>query len=155
MSKEIKLINSKINLVSVVDDADYEVLSQCRWYTVYNKHRNHYYARNADKKYMHRLILNPPGYILVDHINHDTLDNQRSNLRLSTKAQNAHNSRIGADNTSGYKGVSFCKYTNKWRTNIVFNMKQKTIGRYNTPEEAHLAYITAARELFGEYACAG
>lgn len=88
---------------------------------------------------------------LCDHIDHDTLNNTRGNLRVATKRQNAWNSRRSADNKTGYKGVT--KYGKKWYASIKNNGKTVALGYFDTAEDAHLAYCDAARRYFGEFAC--
>jgi hypothetical protein len=89
----------------------------------------------------------------IDHINGVRDDNRIANLRLATPTENARNQRKGKRNTSGFKGVSFCKKTQKWSAHIQANGKSRRLGRFETPEEAHAAYCTAAKEFFGEFAC--
>jgi hypothetical protein len=72
------------------------------------------------------------------------------NLREATQKQNCHNARIPKTNTSGFKGVS--RKRNKWRAYIKVEEKQKTLGVFSTPEEAHEAYIKAATKYRGEFA---
>lgn len=86
----------------------------------------------------------------LDHRDTDKLNDSISNLRKATKAQNAFNSAMNARNTSGFKGVSFCRSTNKWRASIRIAGREKNLGRYHTPEEAHAAWYKAACELHGE-----
>lgn len=95
--------------------------------------------------YMHRQILDAPPGLLVDHVNHDTLDNRRSNLRLCSNQQNQWNRKPFAN---GFKGVGRRKPGGKWCAKI----NKKYIGSYATPEEAARAYDHAARKLFGEFA---
>jgi hypothetical protein len=90
------------------------------------------------------------GWPMVDHINLNGLDNRRTNLRPATRAQNMHNRRLNANNTSGYKGVS--RDRSKWRAHIKLNSRQRSLGTFATPEQAARAYDAAARELFGQFA---
>jgi hypothetical protein len=89
---------------------------------------------------------------LADHIDNDGLNNRRDNLRLATRTQNAGNSRTWVNNSSGYKGVYFYKATGKYAAHIKDGPKQRTIGYFDTPEDAHIAYLEAAKRYFGEFA---
>jgi hypothetical protein len=89
----------------------------------------------------------------ADHIDGDTLNNRRENLREVTHAQNAMNSakqQRGKVPTSQYKGVS--RRHNKWQACIYLNKRKLSLGTYETEEEAHEAYRRAAAEYFGEHA---
>lgn len=77
------------------------------------------------------------------------------NLRPATRAQNQHNRRKGKNNTSGYKGVCWNKEGRKWVAKITFNYKVIHIGRFETKEAAHKAYVEAAIRYFGAFACEG
>jgi hypothetical protein len=87
--------------------------------------------------YLHRAVLGlPPGDLLrVDHINGDTLDNRRANLRVATTAQNAQNqgSRGGS---SRHRGVTWDKSRKKWMATATLDGRRRTIGRFGTEEEA-------------------
>lgn len=74
--------------------------------------------------------VDPDG--IVDHINGNTLDNSKSNLRLANKSINAKNSKLRTDSTSGCPGISFDKSRSKWRAYITNNNKRIDIGRFNT-----------------------
>lgn len=87
----------------------------------------------------------------VDHKNRDTLDNTKDNLRLCTKSQNAMNSKIPSDNTSGYKGVSWKKDKRKWKAYLTVNKKQIHLGYFSAIEDAAKARINGARLAFGEF----
>lgn len=101
--------------------------------------------------YMHREIINcQPGYE-VDHVDGDGTNNLRENLRAATKAQNAYNVGPRANNTSGFKGVTFFKPMKKWRSMIMANGKRHYLGYFATPDEAAAAYAQASAALHGEY----
>jgi hypothetical protein len=84
----------------------------------------------------------------IDHINGIRNDNRFCNLREATHSQNRANSSI-RPNFSGYRGVRASG--KKWRAEIRFNNKTISLGTYDTPEEAHAAYVAKAKELFGDY----
>ncbi len=101
---------------------------------------------------MHRAILNAPKGLLVDHIDGNGLNNRKSNLRLCTFAQNAHNSRPRRNSSSRYKGVCWHKVKKKWTVSIYKGGKRTYLGYYDDEIEAALAYDRKATELFGEFA---
>ena len=101
---------------------------------------------------IHRLIMDAPKGMEVDHINGNPLDNRKSNLRICTIAENLRNKGAGKNNTSGYKGVSWVKRNKRWLAQIKHNGKQVYIGHYKNKEEAARAYDKKAKELHGEYA---
>jgi len=145
----------EIDGYSILVDSEYlpEILKHA-WQ---NNGNNYFsYCKRIGKKtvsiYLHRLITNVPQNMEVDHINHDKLDNRRANLRICTRSQNLCNRVLSKRNTSGYKGVSWNKDEEKWQANITKNYKSRTIGLYNTLEEAYAAYCKAAKELHGEFA---
>ncbi len=84
----------------------------------------------------------------IDHINGDKHDNRIANLRLATDRVNAQNVRKPqANNTSGFLGVTFCRWTNRWLAQIQTGGKHHNLGRFDTPELAHAAYLQAKRRL--------
>jgi hypothetical protein len=114
-----------------------------------------YVMIQIDKQMMlaHRLAwLYMYGYLpkLLDHKNCVKNDNRIENLRLATHSQNKMNIRRKTNNTSGFKGVSLHKATNKWRATIVLDGKQKTIGYFRDKEMAYAGYVKAS-EQFGEF----
>jgi hypothetical protein len=113
-----------------------------------------YLYKNGDKytKQLHRLIAecfieNPNKYECVDHINRNPLDNRIENLRWCTISQNNHNKVF--INKSGFMGV--CKHRRKYKSIIHINGKQCNLGHYDTPEEAHAAYVAKKNEIAGEF----
>ena len=149
--KRIKLTQNKWALV---DSEDYPLLSKYNWHAVYRKGSMSFAAKThfGDKdRYMHRIITNCPTGLVVDHINHDTLDNRKKNLRICTKAQNTYNSSKRRKNRCGYKGVSI-NY-GKYFVQIKKDGHAMCLGRFNNLIEAAKAYDKKAKELFGEFAC--
>lgn len=150
--KTIKLSQGK---VAIVDDKDYEVLSKYKWYATCLKYcKNQYAARNVFKNgkktiiRMHRIILNVPDNMQIDHINGNGLDNRRCNLRFCNHAQNQANSKT----KNRYKGVRCRKGTGSWEAYIGENYKYIHLGTYGNKEDAAQAYNNAAIKTFGEFA---
>ena len=92
----------------------------------------------------------PAAGMEIDHIDRDATDNRWCNLRLATSSQNNHNTGVRKNNTHGYKGVS--RVGNRWTARIRLNWKKYYLGCFATPEEAHAAYVKAAKEMHGEFA---
>ena len=111
---------------------------------------------NGTQYYAHRLAwaLQNGAWPIndIDHINENKSDNRILNLRIASRSENMFNRGRNKNNTSGVKGVSFCKATNKWRAQITVDRKGVNIGRFDTQEEAANAYISKAREVRGEFA---
>lgn len=148
-----KLIPLTQGKFAIVDADDYEFLMQWRWFAE-NSKKNRYYARaniKAKKIRLHRLILNDPQGFQIDHINGDTLDNRRCNLRIATHSQNNQNRRK-TKGRSKYKGVYFYKPYSNWRAQIQIDGVMKFIGYYPCEESAAKAYNEAALKYFGEFA---
>ncbi len=91
----------------------------------------------------------------IDHINGDRMDNRWANLRLATNSQNHANSKRYVTNRCGFKGVSWRSDKNKWSARIVRNYRAKNLGYFDSPEQAHEAYVRAAEVVHGEFARAG
>ena len=129
--KEIILSGKKANGKSVkVDDDDYNKYNHLVWHlsdTGYAVRRN-----NGETIRLHRLIMNCPEGMVVDHLNGNTLDNRKCNLRICTQLENTRNRH----NTKGY-----CY--DKTRNKYIVRYRDKFYGRYNTKEEAIRAYQLA------------
>jgi hypothetical protein len=139
---------------ALVDDEDFDRVNQWSW-TVKRSKRTVYAQglANGQRLFLHRFILNAPSGVEVDHINGDGLDNRRSNLRLATVSQNqANRKRLNANNTTGYRGVTYNKGNRRWLAQIQHEGIQMHLGYFTTPEEAARAYDQKAEELFGEFA---
>lgn len=152
--KEIKLTRGYF---AIVDDSDYDSLSEFNWSALVT--RNAVYAERREwdyenKKtvciYMHRQILGCKER--VDHKDGNGLNNQRKNLRPSTHAKNIANSRKHQDFTSSkYKGVSYFKANNNWSAYISPNGKKIHLGYFSSEYQAALAYNFAAAHYYGEF----
>ncbi|MHC4546375.1 MAG: HNH endonuclease [Planctomycetota bacterium] len=94
-----------------------------------------------------------PKGVLVDYINHNGLDNRKSNLWLCTNAQNCYNQRANANGTSKYKGVNWHKCSRKWSARIRCDGKFYNLGDFEDEMEAAMTYDKKVKELFGEFAC--
>ena len=91
---------------------------------------------NGSRVKLHRLITNCPDDKLVDHINHDTLDNRKSNLRICTSSQNQMNTNTRIDNTSGVKGVNWNKSKERWQAYITIDKKYIYLGTFKNKDDA-------------------
>ena len=143
---------------SIVDAEDYEWLSRLKWHNI-----NGYaccYEKNAEgvsrRCQMHRMIMQPPSHLVIDHRNHDPLNNTRQNLRICTRSENQKNqskmvSMNGKSTSSKYKGVYRHK-NGKYKATIRCNGKQYHLGYHKNEIDAAKAYDAKARELHGEFA---
>lgn len=155
MSREIPLTQGQ---VAIVDEEDYEKVNQFKWHAQWSPRTQSYYAVRTTypNGYKHKaLAIRMHSFLMgemADHKNHDTLDNQKDNLRPTTFLQNGANKQLSRRNTSGYKGVSLERSRAKWKASIMHDGKPKNLGRFDDPLDAAKAYDAAAKELFGEFA---
>lgn len=157
--KEIQLsqgrnCRNKGKYVALVDDEDYERLNQWKWCahkdkTTFYADRNIYNNGKQTTIRMHWEVLNGKG---IDHIDHNGLNNQKSNLRRCTQSENMMNASKRENTSSIYKGVCFFKRYNKWTAYININKKPIFLGNFYTEVEAAKAYNKKAIELFLEFA---
>ncbi len=150
--------------VTIVDDCDAD-LDGVNWHAQEQRNEKTYYAvrhmqsgslSRRKAELLHRVIL---GRVLgrpllaeelCDHINQNTLDNRRDNLRLASNKENARNRGKRIDNSSGFKGVR--KRKTNFAATIRVDGRNIHLGTFNTPEEAHKVYCEAAQHYFGEFA---
>lgn len=145
MAKKIPLADGHF---AIIDDEDFELVSQFKWHIMPSGGGSHIYAAARIK--MHRIIAKPPPGYLVDHINGDTLDNRRSNLRICTNSQNQQNTH-SRGGSSKYKGVSLQKRSGKWKAGFQYNGKKYHCGLWDTEEEAARAVDAKRLEVCGEF----
>lgn len=145
--KKIKLTKGQVTLV---DDEDFKWLNKTRWYARWSKSEKVFYAVSAQGKLLiHREIMKTPKGLVVDHINHDTLDNRKENLRNVTQRQNTMNSKPRKNNKVGLKGVFIDR--GRFRAQITLSGKNVYLGWYKTKEEAAQARKKAENKHFGIY----
>jgi hypothetical protein len=128
-------------LVAIVDDDDFEALSQSNWYA--KKEGRTYYAYKTER--MHSLILRAPRGMSVDHLDGNGLNNQKSNLRVVTHRVNCQNKH--SPKSSIYPGVSWRKDRKKWAAKISIGGKGKYLGQFDNEVDAARAYVRACEEL--------
>ncbi len=136
---------------SFIFDVCDEILVKSRLWNV-NKYGYTQCFNGGKREYLHRLLLGATDTEIVDHINGDTRDYRRLNLRKCSKQQNSANQSIRDCNTSGYKGVSYVVDRGKYQAYITHNRKRYALGRFYTAKDAAVAYNKAAVYYFGEFA---
>src|SRR5690625_2974198 len=99
---------------------------------------------------MHKLLC--PSENQTDHINRDSLDNRKNNLRAATGSLNTANRGMQSNNTSGYKGVSWAKGSGKWSVDVWINRKKHYLGLFECKHEAARVYNLWAHDLHKEFA---
>lgn len=152
----MKYINLTKNQRTLVDDDVHDLLSKHKWHATWSKSANGFYgARKISGKncFIHRDILglHPGNPLEGDHINGNTLDNRRDNLRKVTHRQNLMNCRKHRDNTSGYPGVTFHKNMQKWESRYTHNQKRKHIGYFESKIDAAQASLLFRFIHYGEF----
>ena len=144
---------------TIVDDEDYEMLSQYKWHVTNGNNKYAATAKFVNGKIvrisMHRLvmgIIKSPRSVEVDHIDGNGLNNKRSNLRICERKHNARNTRT--HNKSGYRGINIIR--DKWgvwyAANISVDKKRIYLGCFDNPLTAAIAYNNAAIKYHGEFA---
>jgi hypothetical protein len=150
MAKVISLTQGK---VALVDDDVFPILNQYKW------HFSQGYASRMTRHNGKRLVIKMHHEILpartdidVDHVNGNTLDNRRANLRYATRSQNNANRHARSKGTSPYKGVCWRPIPKRWKAYIKKDRRQIHLGYFSTQEAAARAYNDAALRLFGAFA---
>lgn len=159
----VKGITGGKNPIEFYVDDDDAFLLRLKWHARYSKRDNRLNdicltVRFKDGKQhvvsLHRIIMKQAtgNGVIIDHIDGNPANNCKDNLRFCTTSQNAMNMKKNINNSSGYKGVSWHKKSEKYRAYIGSGINRKYLGYYSTAEEAHEAYKQAAIKYFGEFA---
>lgn len=150
---------------TIIDAIDAD-LAQLKWHANYMPTGNGYYyarrglfenAKQTGSSYLHHEILERiigrtlKGNERCDHIDRNTLNNRRNNLRLATVSQNRMNSKTSKHNTSGRKGVYWHKRISKWEVRINIDKKEKHLGFFNDYEDAVKCRVEAEQKYYGEF----
>lgn len=152
----MKLLPLTKGFFAMVDDADFELVNQYRWYytggyaarkaTINLQGRKRGTCKQKQKTlYLARFLMGEPIGMNVDHKNLNPLDNQRHNLRICTGQQNKQN-------VAKYKGVSWSKAAKKWHSGIRINNVSTNLGHYTEERFAAEAYNNVAKLVQGEFA---
>lgn len=157
MAKTIEIPYKNEVHICTVSDQDLDLVEGYRWRvdqhryalaTVYDENR-----KRLPNLRMHRLIVGAPSGYVVDHIDGNTLNNQRDNLRICSQSDNLGNSRKKDKKASSqYKGLYWDKKHKKWRVRVTYKKKTIHVGLFKDELEAARAYNTKAIEVFKEYA---
>lgn len=142
--------------ITFLDLEDIDRFSHVKWHVLHAKMgKGKLYVRgtiNNKKVLLHRVIMNAPIGMHVDHIDGDTFNNRKSNLRLCACYENIRNQKVRTSNTSGFKGVFRVVKSGRWKATIRANGRPLVLGTFGSASEAALAYNFAARHYHGEYA---
>lgn len=139
---EIEIISKGKKYICLIDKEDYSKVKDYRWSLTWNG-----YATTKKQKsnlWMHRIVMQYEGKNDIDHINHNKLDNRKSNLRIATRSQNNMN-RLKT------KGYYYDKENEKWRAYIEKDGRRIYLGRFETEEEALKSRKEAERKIFKDF----
>jgi len=148
------------NISFFIDGEDFDKIKEYTWGVNYNKNADSFYIKtnkrlDINKRtviLLHRLIMNYPKNMVIDHINGNTLDNRKENLRVCTIGENSCNcKKYSNGKLSKFKGVSFDKNVKKYKAYIKKNRKYIHLGYFMTEKEASEAYDVASKKYHGEY----
>ena len=156
------IVSPKYGEIKVsIDTEDWDKIKQYRWGVSFEDKINNYYIKTVYpgekgqriNAQLHRLILGLTDIkIEVDHIDHNTLNNTKKNLRSCAHTKNVQNKRIYKNNTRGFKGVHWNERSKKWVSRIQCNGKRIALGYFKNINDAARAYNAAALKYHGEFA---
>jgi hypothetical protein len=139
---------------ALVDDIDFERVRNLRWHVSWDGYvvRKPIINGKQTRVWLHRLILDPPKGMEIDHVNGNKLDNRRLNIRVCTHQQNLRNRALPKTNTSGFKGVRWHKRDQLWYAQTHIGNKYVHFGSYKNLKDAVNAYDEGVKKHFGEFA---
>ena len=154
----IKLYNEQCEEITetIIDSEDYDTVKNYKWGLWKEKDGSYYAITTIDNKRLSlaHCVLGHKSTMAVhiDHADRNKLDNRKENLRVATNSQNGHNSKLYKNNKSGYKGVHWNSFHEKWAASIRVNKKFIHLGYFTDKLEAANTYILAAKKYYGEFA---
>lgn len=145
---------------TLIDEEDWDKVLKYKWGIKRNgtsddRKNYRFYVYNSRVGLLHRFLNQTPAGMVTDHVDCNTLNNTRSNLRTCTTQENLRNRDAPSNNTSGYKGVRYYKWgkrRKRWEARISDDGTLRCLGCYHSKEEAARAYDKKAIELHGEFA---
>jgi len=155
---KIKLYNEKCEEITetIIDAEDYDIVKNYKWGIWKEKDGSYYAVTTIGNKRLslaHCVLKHKSTMdVHIDHANRNKLDNRKENLRVATNSQNGHNSKLYKSNKSGYKGVHWNNFHEKWATGIRVNKKFIHLGFFVDKVEAANTYVLAAKKYYGEFA---
>ena len=145
---EIIINSEKYGIFIIEIDSDsFQTCNNITWSI--DKYCNNFYVSNSKVGLLHRYLTGAKRKEEVDHIDGNTLNNKHDNLRITNRFGNMRNRKLQSNNSSGRAGVT--KYNGKWIAYIKVNSSQKTLGYYNSFEEACQSREKAEKKYFGEF----
>jgi hypothetical protein len=148
-------ISSALKHEAIVDADLYPRIREYKWRLSPNRYTSYVKTNDTEPSMLlHNVLMQPAPGMIVDHKNHNGLDNRRRNLRVCTYQQNARNTRPSAsvNKTSVWKGVGRHKPSQQWQARIWIDRKPTFLGLFDTEADAATAYNFAADQWFGEFA---
>lgn len=157
LDSAIKFIALTKGQIAVVDSTDYDQISGFSWQAKWDENTKMFRAertiRLEDGKRrtlgMHRVVMGDPKGLLIDHKNHNTLDNRRCNLRICNSSQNAMHRKVRSSNKLGLKGV--VRNGSGFAAYVSINRKKMHLGTFPTKELAYEAHQAASKKFHGDY----
>lgn len=134
-------------LYAEVDDLDLPLVSVKSWHARMRRDGKGYYAVSTGGVRMHRLLLGVTDSRIVDHKDGDGLNNKRDNLREGTQSKNCVNRKT----TPGTNLRGARPKKGRWQAYIKYRGKQRSLGYFDTEQEAHEAYLVEAHKLHGDW----
>jgi len=140
----------------LIDKEDLDILEESKWHISFkdkNKTKGYVQRNHSEEVYLHRLLLNCPKGKTVDHINGNSFDNRKRNLRICTANENHMNrSKRRGKTSSNFIGVYYNKQNKNYRAQLKVGEKRIEVGSFKTAEEAAKARDEMAKKYFGEFA---
>lgn len=153
---QIGIFNRKCAQIAeaIIDAEDYQIVKQFKWSLNVSNDVSYISTMvGKDRLRLHSIVMGTPKSQAIDHKDHDTYNNRKSNLRECTPGQNRQNSKVNKKSSSDIKNVYKEKSTGKWIVSVQANKTRHYIGRFANIEDAKQAAIKARKKYHGEFAC--
>ena len=138
----------------IFDKSDYEKIKNNRWFLSGGYPATHLRGTGKIQR-LHRFLTDCPFDKVVDHVNHNRLDNRRENLRVCTSLENNKNLGVRRGTETGHTGIALTANKKRWTARICNNGTHHYLGTYDTLEEAIKARKEAEKKYYGDFAYKG